>query len=288
MVTSSLGALCGAIAGLGVFLAVAVVARPPSSAQRRPWSDRLRTSTWTNDRIALRLGAAVVALFAVWLATGWPVGGIAAGVTGAAAPSLLSAKRRRSDSLQRIEAIAAWAEQLRDVMAAADGIQSAIAATAPLAPPAIRPQVRRLAERLANRERLEPSLRRFADEVDHALADMVVTSLILASERQGRLGALLGEVARSARETAAMRMRVEAARARTYVTTRLIVGLTIAMAAWLILLRRDYMAPFDTAAGQAMLVLITAVFLISGVAMQRMARPHEPPRLLAPSLERVP
>lgn len=78
-----------------------------------------------------------------------------------------------------------------------------------------------------------------------------------------------------------MRLRVEAARARTYVTTRLIVGVTIAMAAWLVLVRREYLAPFDTIGGQAMLVVIGGVFAGSGVLMARMARADEPARLLA-------
>jgi hypothetical protein len=82
-----------------------------------------------------------------------------------------------------------------------------------------------------------------------------------------------------------MRLRVEAARARTYVTTRLIIGITVAIAVWLVLLRRDYLEPFDSVAGQAMLVVIGTTFAVSGVVMQRMARPVEPPRLLAPMRE---
>ena len=120
-----------------------------------------------------------------------------------------------------------------------------------------------------------------AEEVAHPLTDMVVTSLLIASERQGRLADLLSEVAASARATATMRLRVEAARARTYVTTRLIIGVTIAITTWLVLVRRDYLAPFDTVGGQAMLVVIGGVFAVSGVLMQRMARADEPARLLA-------
>lgn len=43
-----------------------------------------------------------------------------------------------------------------------------------------------------------------------------------------------------------MRLRVEAARARNYVTTRLIVGITVAMAVWLVAFRRAYLAPIVT------------------------------------------
>ncbi len=267
----------GATVGLGLFIGVAALVGDPSSARA---GHRVEIPPWLSDRLALRASLAVVATVLVWLVTGWPVGGLLAGAGAMAAPNLIGAKARRRHAVARIEAIAGWAEQLRDVMAAADGIQSAILTTAPLAPEPIRREVRRLADRLVQQERLSIALRRFADEVAHPLTDMIVTSLLIASERQGRLADLLGEVAASARATATMRLRVEAARARTYVTTRLIIGVTIATATWLVLVRRDYLAPFDSVGGQVMLVVIGAVFAVSGVLMQRMARPDEQARLL--------
>jgi len=277
-VTVALAVVAGAVVGLGLFTGVVALFGDPAPRQARP---RLELPAWLSDRLALRLALAAVATVVVWLVTGWPVGGLLAGVAAAAGPSLLGAKARRREAVARIEAIAGWAEQLRDVMAAADGIQSAILTTAPLAPEPIRREVRRLADRLVQQERLSVALRRFADEVGHPLTDMIVTSLLIASERQGRLADLLGEVAASARATATMRLRVEAARARTYVTTRLIIGVTITIATWLVLVRREYLAPFDSIGGQVMLVVIGAVFAASGVLMQRMARPDEPARLLA-------
>ncbi len=274
-VTAVLG---GAVIGLGVFVAVVAMAGQPS---RLVQGGRPAVPAWLSDKFGLRVALAVVATVVVWVVTGWPAGGLIAGLAAAAGPSLVGAKGRRQAAVARIEAIAGWAEQLRDVMAAADGIQSAILTTAPLAPEPIRRDVVRLADRLLQQERLSVALRRFADDVSHPLTDMIVTSLLIASERQGRLADLLGEVAASARATATMRLRVEAARARTYVTTRLIIGVTIAIATWLVLVRREYLAPFDTLGGQAMLVVIGAVFAVSGVLMQRMARPDEPARLLA-------
>jgi Flp pilus assembly protein TadB len=270
--------LGGALIGLGLFVAVAATAGEPS---RLMPAGRPSIPIWLSDKLALRVSLAVVATVAVWVVTGWPAGALIAGLAAAAAPSLVGAKARRQAAVARIEAIAGWAEQLRDVMAAADGIQSAILTTAPLAPEPIRRDVVRLADRLVQQERLSVALRRFADDVAHPLTDMIVTSLLIASERQGRLADLLGEVAASARATATMRLRVEAARARTYVTTRLIIGVTIAIATWLVVVRREYLAPFDTLGGQAMLVVIGAVFAVSGLLMQRMARPEEPARLLA-------
>ena len=278
VVTVLIAVVAGGMVGLGLLVGTIAIVGPPEPPEPRP---RVELPAWLSDRLALRISLAAVAVAAVWVATGWPAGALVAGVGAATGPSLVSGKARRQAAVARIEAIAGWTEQLRDVMAAADGIQSAILTTAPLAPEPIRPEVRRLADRLVQQVRLSVALRQFAEEVAHPLTDMVVTSLLIASERQGRLADLLGEVAASARATATMRLRVEAARARTYVTTRLIIGVTITIATWLVLVRRDYLAPFDSAGGQAMLVVIGAVFAVSGVLMQRMARAEEPARLLA-------
>lgn len=268
---------CGAVVGLGLLLVVLGVRGTPERPPRRDAS----LPAWLSDRLLLRACLAGAALVIVWLATGWPAGALIAAVGGAAGPSLVGARARRNAAVAKIEAIASWAEQLRDVMAAAAGIQEAIVATGPLAPVPIRNEVRQLVDRISTRrERLRPALERFANELDHPLGDMVVTSLLLASERQGRLGDLLSEVARSARQTATMRLRVEAARSRTYVTTRLIVGITVLIGTWLLVLRREYLAPFDSAGGQVMIVVIGAVFLGSGMSMRRMAEPTEPARLL--------
>jgi Flp pilus assembly protein TadB len=278
LVTPVVGAFCGGIVGLGVLLVLLGVRGTPPRAPRpaRPIPD------WVSDRLLLRTVLAGAGLVVVWAAPGWPAGGAIAAVGGAAAPSLVGARARRHAAVAKIEAIAGWAEQLRDVMAAAAGIQEAIVATGPLAPAPIRDEVGRLVERISTRrERLRPALERFADELAHPLGDMVVTSLLLASERQGRLGDLLSEVARSARQTATMRLRVVAARARTYVTTRLIVGITVLITTWLLVFRREYLAPFDTAGGQVMLVVIGGVFVGAGVLMRRMAEPNEPARLLS-------
>lgn len=271
------GALCGALVGLGLLLVVlGMRGTPPPSP--RPVR---QLPSWLSDRLLLRAALAAGALIGVWLATGWPAGAVIAAIGGASLPSIVGARGRRAAAVAKIEAIAAWAEQLRDVMAAAAGIQEAIVATGPLAPAAIGDEVRRLVDRISTRrQRFRPALEQFADELDHPLGDMVVTSLLLASERQGRLGDLLSEVARSARQTATMRLRVEAARARTYVTTRLIVGITVLIATWLLVFRREYLAPFDTAGGQVMLVIIGSVFLGAGMLMRRMAEPTEPARLL--------
>ncbi|MGI8683874.1 MAG: hypothetical protein ACR2MO_02020 [Acidimicrobiales bacterium] len=111
-----IAALGGAVVGLGLLVVVAGVAgvswhpRPP------------RLPGWTADRALLRVGLGAAAFVGAWLATGWPAGAVVAGVGGVALPSLTGARAGRAEAVARIEAIAAWAEQLRDVMAAASGI----------------------------------------------------------------------------------------------------------------------------------------------------------------------
>ena len=290
LVTLLLGALAGPLLILGL-TAVVVATRPPPTRPtgRTPVSRRIREAVPANwsDRALLRATLATAALVVVGATTGWPVAALLGAGAAAMAPSLIGAKARRRASVERIEAIASWTEQLRDLMAAAEGIQAAVVATGPVAPPAIRLEVGRLVDRISTRrERLRPSLLAFADELAHPLGDMVVTSLLLAAEHRGSPTEMLAEVASSARRSAALRLEIEATRTQTYVTTRLILILTAVTGAWLVIGQRQYMAPYSTPAGQLMLLVIGAVFALSGLKLHRMAQPVESPRLLTPTGDR--
>ena len=276
---SALAGLLGAGAGLGLVLVVAgwrgvELARPtrhPERAQvRRAQLERV------NLRIALGVGAAV----AVGAATGWPVGAVLAGLAGWGAPGLLAGAARHQAAVARIEAVAGWAEMLRDTMAASAGLEQAIVATAPLAPLPIRAEVATLALRLES-ERLAPALRSFADEVADPTCDLVVAALVLAADHQAqRLGELLGTLALAARDQAIMRLRVEAGRARTRTSVKVIVGATGTLVAGLALVDRGYLSPYDSPTGQLVLVLVGAMFALSFVWLSRMTRPANLERIL--------
>jgi Flp pilus assembly protein TadB len=274
-VTAPLAALCGAGVGLGLVLVWvgwrgADLPRPTRTSAR-PKIER------ANLRIGLAVGAAVV----VGAATGWPVGALLAGLAGWGAPGLLGATRGRTAAVGRIEAVAGWAEMLRDTMAGAAGLEQAIVATAPLAPLPIRAEVVTLAVRLEG-ERLAPALRAFADEVADPTCDLVVAALILASEHQAqRLGELLGSLARAARDQATMRLRVEAGRARTRTSVKVIVGATGGLVLGLAVLNRGYLAPYDSATGQLVLLLVGGVFAVAFTWLAKMTRPASVERFLA-------
>lgn len=259
------------VAAAAVAIAVAVGRGP--RIRFDAGSERLRA-------VAPRLGAAAGAGLLMLVATGWLVGAVFASVAVAMAPRLFGGRRARVRRVARTEAIAAWAEMLRDTLAGAAGLEETIVATARVAPVAIRTEVRVLAARLEH-EPLPPALRAFADDVADPTADLVVSALVLAATNPTRdLGALLGSLARSARAQAAMQLRVEAGRARTRSAVRIVTLFTVGFAAAMVVLNRGYLAPFDTPFGQVVLLLIGACFAAAFVLLDRMATAVEPARVL--------
>ncbi len=229
-------------------------------------------------RIAISAAVGLI----VALATRWPVGGVLAGVLVASWKGLFGQKAAANGEVERIEAIAAWTEMLRDTMAAAAGLEQAIAATAPVAPKPIAPQVRALGARLESREStLAEALTLFAQELADPTADLVIASLVLAAERRARnLGSLLGALASSAREDAAMRMRVEAGRSGVRTSARIITIFSIALAGVLAVLQHKFLEPYDTPQGQLVLVFIGCVFGIGFFWLGKMGRYTSPERFL--------
>ena len=272
---TALAGLLGAGVGLGLVLAWAGwrgVTLPRSA--RSPTRPKV-------ERATLRLGLAAGGAVVVGAATGWPVGALLAGLAGWGLPGLLGGSKGRGDGLARIEAVAGWAEMLRDTMAGAAGLEQAIVATATVAPLPIRAEVATLAVRLEG-ERLAPALRGFADEVADPTMDLVVAALVLAAEHQAsRLGELLGSLAQAARDQATMRLRVEAGRARSRTSVKVVVSVTAGLALGLAVLNRSYLSPYDTALGQLVLLLVGAMFAGAFVWLSHMTRPSAPERFLA-------
>ncbi|MCI3928831.1 type II secretion system F family protein [Streptomyces sp. AN091965] len=200
-------------------------------------------------------------------------------------PRLLAVGAVDRERLARVEGVAGWSEMLRDTLAAAAGLEQAIMSTARAAPKAVRPQIQELSARLERGERLAPALRRLADDLDDPTADLVLAALVLASQHQARqLTSLLGELAATARAQVAMRQRVDAARARTRTTLRVVVTTTLAFAGGLIVLNPAFLSPYDSITGQAVLLLIGALFTAAFCWLLRLARIEGPERFLVAGL----
>jgi Flp pilus assembly protein TadB len=249
-------------------------ARPtqPAGARRGP------------DDLRLRAGVAAGAALAVALLTRWPVGALLAGALGWAWPGLFATKKASRQAIDRIEAIAVWAEMLRGMMVSAASIEQAIMATVPRAPAPIRAEVARLADRLAAGEPLVTALRPLADAINDDVGDLVVGALLLAadpSQKAGGLARQLAELAVRARQKAGYRQRVQTGRARIYTSARAIIVITLGMVAALLVFARGFLSPYASPVGQLALLAIGAVFGLGFALLARLGRMRIAERFLA-------
>lgn len=235
---------------------------------------------WGPAHVRRRLASAAACGIAAAFLTRWPVAAPAVAALGWFACDLAGSKAAREEAIARTEAIAAWTEMLRDTMSAAHGLEEALTTTSTVAPLPIRPEITQLALRL-ERQPLNSALRLLSKDLSHPIGDLVVASLILASEGAvGDLGELLGNLATSARDEAAMRLRVDAARARLRTSVRVIAGCTAATAAGLVLLNRPYLKVYQGAAGQVVLAAVSGLWGISFWWLARMGEFIAPERFL--------
>ena len=232
-----------------------------------------------------RPAAVAVGLVAGWW-TGWPVavGLAAAGVWWL--PRLLGPDREHEQAVARIEAVAGWAEQLRDTLAAASGLEQALTVTARTAPGPVRPVVAGLAARIGAGERLPTALARAGVELADPTADLVIAALTMAAGQQARqLAELLAALAGAARAEAAGRLRIAVARARVRTAVRVTVGATLALAAVLVAFDAPYLQLYESVTGQLVLVGIGGLFAAAFGWLRRIARPPTAHRLASRSRE---
>ena len=268
--------LTGTLAGIGLWLALGAMAGwqlLPTRRQLVARAERLQHAT-------ARFGLAVLVALVVLAVTRWPVAAGLAGVAVVLAPRLLGGSRARQAAIDKTEAIASWAESVRDTMAAAAGLEEALTATAVAPPAPIAPQVRRLAERLRH-QRLIDALARFGDELDHPSSDLVVAALTIAARMEAAdLGGLLSRLAVSIRDDATMRVKVEVGRQRLRTSAKIILGSVAATVVMLMVLNRSYLDAYDTVTGQAMLGVVGAVFAGGSWLMAKMSDIDLPERFV--------
>jgi Flp pilus assembly protein TadB len=234
----------------------------------------------------LRLAGAAVAGGIALATTRWPIAVLAALALGFFFRDIFFASEVGRSDVDRSVAVAAWTEMLRDTLSASSGLEEAISATAPLAPPVIQPALAALMARLG-RIPLAEALADFANDLGDPTGDLVASALILGAQGEAQqLGELLSALAESARDDAGMRLGVHAARASTQTSVRVVAGITIAMVIGLLLLNRTYLQPYGGVAGQAVLAVVFALFAGGLVWLRHMSRFKSPERFLAPRVDR--
>lgn len=238
------------------------------------------TGTWREALVPVALG--VVAGVIVLAATGWIVAGAASAVGAFAAVRAARHPRLSPKAEQeRIEALASWCEQLRDLLAADQGIVGTIAATVRTCPAPLRPQVTALSSRLA-RQRPVTAIGQFADDVDDPSGDLVATVLLEATKRSSRTSELLSELAATIRDRAAMRLRVDAERAGHRSEGRFVIGFSVLVVVAILVFGRDteFLDAYDDATGQLVLLLVAGFFGGGGWWLSRLTRYERPARFL--------
>ncbi|SDG04267.1 Flp pilus assembly protein TadB [Blastococcus aurantiacus] len=276
-----LAGVCGALL-IGGFL-LAVHALTSQSAPARPRRRRLRP-TAPADRATRRQPAvwvaSGVAAVVVWLASGWPVGGLLAGLAVVGVPWLLAQFSAGNDAVERLEALQEWVRRTSDVLAAGGGLEQTLIRSAGTAPGPIEADVATLASRLQARWPTSRALLAFADDLDDATGDLVVAALLLGAELRGPgLARVLTELAHSLSEEVTMLRKVEADRAKPRANARWLLLITIA-ASGLAALNGDYLAPYGTGIGQLVLAVISALIVGCLLWMRRLTVPAPSPRFL--------
>jgi Flp pilus assembly protein TadB len=247
-------AACGAGIGLGVILAVT----PPGRVPLEGSAPGHLVQHLSLRRMLVAVGCTILA----YLGTGWPV---AVPIVLAGAwflPDLLGPNRAHQRQLAVIDALGVFTESLRDTLAAAAGLNQALIAACRLAPEPLQPAAGQLAETLeARTTTTRHALQAFADQIGDPTCDLIALALASVSEQPTRdLAGLLGSLADTAREQAAMRTRTAVAQARTRTATRMITTTALGLAALLLVVDRAYLAPYASTTGQVVLAWIAVLF----------------------------
>ena len=206
----------------------------------------------------LPIVVACVVIVLVVALTGWIIPAV---VTGAISGWLVDRIRRRDGvddtGVGRTDALASWVENVRDVLQSGNQPLGAIGVTTDTCAASIRPHVRLLFARLSAGQPAEVAFRRFADEMDEPLADLVAVGLLIAVTRGAETEDVLSALAAQARHQADRRRIVEAERAplrrEVWLISLVMCGL---LALVFVFARSSYLNAYDDVSGQVFLAML--------------------------------
>jgi Flp pilus assembly protein TadB len=261
----------GAVAGLGLLLVYAGLARPATRHPEDPGSAR---------RL---LGGVVVGLLAgvgAWLRSGWPVLTLAAIAAGLLLPRAWTTRTQAAEQAARSEAIAEVAAGLRDGVRGGLGVTDALGGLARFGPPALRGELTEGAAQAAILG-LPQALEGFAQRLGDPLTDLLAATLALNHRLGGRnLAEVLDELAAAIRAEAHTLREVRARQAQQRLSARLVAAAPVGILLAIRQTNPTYLAPFNTPLGQGVLALALLLVATGYAAMVRLAKPPTGTRLL--------
>lgn len=283
---AAVSAIC-LLGGVGVLIAglrktPVVESRPTRRRRRETRFDGLFLGDGPaarRNRVLLIVGLAVGVLLA--LLSGWLIAVVVVPAAFVGVPMLLTAGEGKR-TIARIEAMEEWTRSLAGVLGAGVGLEQAIQATLSRSTPEpIRPEVATLVARLRARWTTVDALRAFADDLDDATGDAIVAGLLLAADRRGQgLSVMLEGTAERAAEDVRNRRRIEADRAKPRATARYVTIITVVVLSAMVLFSGEYIAPYGTPIGQALLTVLLGAYVASLLWMRSMAKGEPAPRFL--------
>jgi len=181
-----------------------------------------------------------------------------------------------------LEALEEWTRRLADTMAVGVAPVQALVRSADHAPTAITAEVTALANALST-PRLDRgvALRRFADEIDDSLGDMITLSLEIAVSAQAsqRVPDVLRTMAAGVAEEVKARRAVEADRAGPRNEARMIVIVQVLFVLGVATLT-SYTKIYGTLTGQMVLAVLGAAVVLALWLLRKYSSAEAPPRLL--------
>jgi Flp pilus assembly protein TadB len=272
--------LAGTLIAGGLALVVLGLRRrpapPPRPTRRRVPAWVVRMPRWQRlATLAALLGGVVIGT-----ATGWVILIVVLPLAVMGLPVLL-ATSDAAPRIARMEAIAEWTRNLSGVLTAGQGLEQALQASLRSTPDAIRSEVSELVGRLRARWSTETALRAFADDLDDATGDLVVAALILGSRKRGDgIARVLTGLAESVADDVRVRRQLEADRAKPRSSARTTTLISVGALA-VFSLSGQFLAPYGSPLGQALLALYLAAYVGCAIWLKKLAAEPAAARFVA-------
>lgn len=296
---TALAILAGAGLGTGCALLAAGMrktiddpSRPGSRTARLTararWFAGLSGSSSERRARRAHLLLALIAAVGAYLLSGVVMLGVLTGYAVLGAPLLLQPGTGPARQIARSAALGQWTRSLAVRIATGSGLEQALVAAAVEAPEPVADHVKQVAARLQAGWATPEALKAFIQETAEPAADFTGTALRRAAVRRGAgLSLVLDRLAAGVDARVRTRQQIEAERARMRTTVRLINLIMIAMFVGL-QFDNAFMAPYRTVFGQLLLTVFAAAYTGCLIAMDRLAKGDEEPRLVGPDAEAAP
>lgn len=267
-----------------------------SAVLRRTWAAVGDPGLTARARRRTTLAWVVVGA-AVWGVSGWPVAGVATAAAGLWLPWLLGSRRIVRERIEKLEALESWCRRMADTLAGGGAIGLAQAVTMfdggnPMtrADDAIASAVSALARHLREADSSDDhgaALRRFADDVDDRAGDTVAAALLLALHQQSSgVATVLRQLADGVARDVRARRDIEAARAESRQSIRLLLVIQAGLLALLAIVP-TFAAPYSTPVGQVVMAMLLAGTATLLVWMRRLSLGTPAPRFFGDRPEQV-